>query len=112
MGYLRVEVDAVDHLQEQLGTFFDDHFDVVKTLVPYLANDLSPTDLEGIGSPDSLDEWLREIDERMIDQACDLWEFIGSLKGSEIYTEYDAEIRSLESASSFYFSEIADEVIV
>ena len=50
--------------------------------------------------------WLREIDERMIDQACDLWDFVSSLKGSEIYTENEAEIGSLESASSFYFSEI------
>ena len=111
MGYLRVEVGALDHLQEELGNFFDDHFDVVSTLVPYLANDLSPADLEGIGSPDSLDEWLREIDERMIDQAVDLWKFIGSLKGSEVLSENEAEIGSLESASSFYFSEIADEVM-
>ena len=105
MSYLRVEVGALDHLQEQLGTFFDDHFDVVKTLVPYLdlANDLSP--------PNHIQRFLRTMDEQMTDQACDLWEFIGSLKGSEIYTEYDAEIRSLESASSFYFSEIVDEVM-
>ena len=113
MSYLKVEVGDVDHLQDQLISFFDQHFGMVKTLVPYLATDLSPSDLEEVGMGlDSLDEWLREMDTIMIDQVTGLRKLTNSLKEVEVLSKSEAEIGSLESASSFYFSEWTDEVIV
>ena len=87
---------------------------MVNTLVPYLGNDLVPLTMEELGyeGDTTFGDWLGEMDERMTDRANNLWEFVYSLKGLEVSSEYDAEIRSLESTSSFYFSEIADEVIV
>ena len=109
MGYLKVEVGTVDHLQDQLGSFFDQHFDMVKALVPYLTTNLSPADLEEVGMGlDSLDEWLREMDAIMIDQVTGLRKLTNSLKEVEVLSKSEAEIESLESAGSFYFSELTD----
>jgi len=85
MSYLKVETGTVDHLQDQLGSFFDQHFDMVRTLIPYLATDLSPADLEEVGMGlDSLDEWLREMDAVMTDQMTGLRKLTNSLKEVEV----------------------------
>ena len=85
MSYLKVETGTVDHLQDQLGSFFDQHFDMVRALIPYLATDLSPADLEEVGMGlDSLDEWLREMDAVMTDQMTGLRKLTNSLKEVEV----------------------------
>jgi len=48
------------------------------------------------------------MDAIMIDQVTGLRKLTNSLKEVEVLSETEAEIESLESAGSFYFSEITD----